>query len=67
MKKKIYKFIFFYDKFLILQKTTQKNSMSTVVLKWNPSFSSCSMLSFLFDLRNSNTDDEDVEFNWSVW
>lgn len=40
--------------------------MSTVILKWNPSFSSYSMLHFLMDIRQSNLG-VNVDFNWSVW
>ena len=40
--------------------------MATVILKWNPNFSSYSMYHFLYDVINTNygvTDD----FDWSVW
>ena len=40
--------------------------MSSVVLKWNPAFSSYSMLSYLYDLYNLNKQ-EIGNFNWSVW
>ena len=40
--------------------------MSSVVLKWNPAFSSYSMLSYLYDLYNLNKQ-EISSFNWSVW
>lgn len=42
--------------------------MSTVILKWNPGFSSYTMVRFLNDLEKcafSNSDKSDM--NWSVW
>lgn len=42
--------------------------MSTVILKWNPSFSSYTMLDYLYDLHKITIDTKEVEtFNWSVW
>ena len=40
--------------------------MNTVILKWNPAFSSYTMLDYLYDLRGINHDDVEY-FNWSVW
>lgn len=40
--------------------------MSTVILKWNPSFSSYPMFGYLQELR-ALTNDEETDFNWSVW
>lgn len=40
--------------------------MKTVIFKWNPAFSSYSMLHYLSDIRELN--EYDVSgFNWSVW
>lgn len=42
--------------------------MSTVIFKWNPAFSSYTMMSFLRDLSYCKDEDaEYVRFNWSVW
>jgi len=40
--------------------------MATVILKWNPNFSSYSMLRYLYDIVNANYGETD-DFNWSVW
>lgn len=40
--------------------------MATVILKWNPTFSSYSMFNYLYDIVNLNFDEE-VDNNWSVW
>lgn len=40
--------------------------MKTVILKWNPNFSSYSMFRFLHDIVALNYGDEG-DFNWSVW
>lgn len=40
--------------------------MSTVVFKWNPSFSSFTMLDYLYSLYQINQNGES-DFNWSVW
>ncbi len=40
--------------------------MSTVILKWNPSFSSYSILRYLQDLYYTNKEGVD-DFNRSVW
>lgn len=39
--------------------------MSTVIFKWNPSFSSYTMKRFLNDMEDVN--DSYSDFNWSVW
>jgi len=41
--------------------------MATVILKWNPNFSSYNMLHYLSDLARCNRDDSDSDFDWSVW
>ena len=41
-------------------------TMSTVILKWNPAFSSYSMLHYLADIRDLNLYN-DSDFDWSVW
>lgn len=40
--------------------------MATVILKWNPNFSSYTMFHYLNDIVMLNYDDAD-DFNWSVW
>jgi len=40
--------------------------MKTVILKWNPSFSSYSMLDYLYEMQQLNKG-RDVQFNWSIW
>jgi len=40
--------------------------MATVILKWNPNFSSYSMFHYLHDIVILNYNDPDY-FNWSVW
>lgn len=40
--------------------------MKTVILKWNPAFSSYSMLHYLSDMYNLRTEDM-FDYNWSVW
>lgn len=40
--------------------------MSTVILKWNPSFSSHSMFHHLYNIRVMNLEPQNAEFNWSV-
>lgn len=42
-------------------------TMKTVILKWNPAFSSYSMLHYLHDLYRLHQDDNDYGYNWSVW
>ncbi|MEE0979755.1 MAG: hypothetical protein UH625_10180 [Muribaculaceae bacterium] len=42
--------------------------MSTVILKWNPGFSSYTMIRFLKDLEKCTIGErDDVGMNWSVW
>ena len=41
--------------------------MKTVIFKWNPAFSSYSMMHYLFDIRTLNLDQHQHPFNWSVW
>ena len=42
--------------------------MKTVILKWNPAFSSYSMLHYLSDMwRMRNSEGTDSDYNWSVW
>lgn len=42
--------------------------MSTVILKWNPGFSSYTMVRFLKDLEKcALANDGDADMNWSVW
>jgi len=40
--------------------------MSTVIFKWNPSFSSYSMFYYLHSIVNCNCGDIE-DYNWSVW
>ena len=40
--------------------------MKTVIFKWNPAFSSYSMLHYLHDMYNLRLSDES-DYNWSVW
>ena len=40
--------------------------MKTVILKWNPAFSSYSMLRYLYDMRELNLHNR-FDYNWSVW
>lgn len=41
---------------------------NVVILKWNPSFSSYEMFSYLMDLRQANISNGlDVDFDWSVF
>lgn len=40
--------------------------MKTVIFKWNPAFSSYSMLHYLHDMYNLRQYDE-FDYNWSVW
>lgn len=40
--------------------------MATVILKWNPNFSSYSMFRYLHDIVKLNYG-ESEDFNWSVW
>ena len=40
--------------------------MNTVILKWNPSFSSYSMLDYLSDIRIMTLEGK-RDFDWSVW
>ncbi len=41
--------------------------MKTVIFKWNPAFSSYSMLHYLNDMYRLIQDDNDYDYNWSVW
>ena len=40
--------------------------MKTVIFKWNPAFSSYSMMHYLYDLHHLLEYDE-FDYNWSVW
>lgn len=40
--------------------------MKTVIMKWNPSFSSYSMMHYLMDISRSNDDPENDDYDWSV-
>ncbi len=45
-----------------------RKTMSTVILKWNPAFSSYTMARFLKDLEKCALDnDGSIGMNWSVW
>ena len=42
--------------------------MKTVIFKWNPAFSSYSMLHYLHDMwRMRNSEGTDSDYNWSTW
>ncbi len=42
--------------------------MSIVVLKWNPGFSSYTMVRFLNDLEKcALANEDDTDMNWYVW
>ncbi len=40
--------------------------MKTVILKWNPAFSSYSMMHYLEDMYRLREEDN-FDYNWSVW
>jgi hypothetical protein len=40
--------------------------MATVIFKWNPGFSSYTMMHYLIDLSNLSENDT-FDYNWSVW
>ena len=40
--------------------------MKTVILKWNPAFSSYSMLNYLYSIYNLRENDV-FDYDWSVW
>ena len=41
--------------------------MKTVIFKWNPAFSSYSMLHYLHDMYRLRQNNNDCDYNWSVW